>query len=189
MEFFEHVKSPPKRLVVYRDGGSDGSFERIRDHEVAAIRAAMCELNRKDQGPCPNGCQSKDPDCQGCKPPKITFVVAQKDHNMRVAPANECDAFKNNVPSGTLVDGFVTSYESSEETFDFLLIPQGGLKGTSKPMHYRVLANENSKSQEDPLTKELLYKITYEMAFQCKFLIDFLVLSHFPFCVSPDESL
>jgi eukaryotic translation initiation factor 2C len=174
---------------VYRDGGSDGSFERILEKEVAAIREAICEVNRadKDLDRCPLGCQSKNLDCEHCEPPRITFVVAKNDHNMRIVPVKGCDqAFKNNVPSGTLVDGHITSYGDSEDTFDFLLTPQGGLKGTSKPMHFCVLANENAlpphgMENASALTKEKLYQITYHMAFQCKFSSEFRLLPLSPF--------
>jgi eukaryotic translation initiation factor 2C len=145
-------------MVVYRDGGSDGSFDRIIDEEVHAVRQAISDL---DQG----GNESAN-----VSAPRITFLIAQNNHNMRVVPTKENDAIRNNVPSGTLVDEFSTS--DSNDTFDFLLTPQGGLKGTSKPIYYRVLLNENAKRPADfdgsPLTKEKLPQLTYHMAFQCK---------------------
>jgi hypothetical protein len=162
-------------MIVYRDGGSDGSLDTIRGQEVEAAREAICELNRSCKTfECPNNCEPRN--CEACKP-RITFIVAQNDHNMRIVPANERDAFKNNVPIGTLVDGSITSYESLDGSFDFLLTPQGGLKGTSKPMHYKVILNENSRApagyerDASGLTKEHLHEMTYFMAFQCKFLI------------------
>lgn len=172
IHFFVHFHAVPDRMIVYRDGGSDGSFDKIRDEEVPAVREAICEMNRSGNRYCPNDCDERN--CEACAP-KITFVVAQKDHNMRIVPSNACDAVRGNVPSGTLVDGYITSYEGMDETFDFLLVPQGGLKGTSKPMHYRVILNENAKpvvGHEDqctPLTKEKFFEITYNMAFQCTF--------------------
>jgi hypothetical protein len=120
-------------------------------------------------GACKLTCEGRDPHCDGCNPPKITFVVAQRDHNMCVVPAELNDAVKNNVPSGTLVDSLITSYGASDDMFDFLLTPQGGLKGTSKPMYYRVVTNENMVDEANPngLRKEDLYKIVYAMSFQC----------------------
>jgi len=47
---------------------------------------------------------------------------------------------------------------------------QGGLKGTSKPIYYRVLLNENAiwKASENctPLTKEMLQTCTYYQSYQ-----------------------
>jgi hypothetical protein len=172
IHFFVHFHAVPDRMIVYRDGGSDGSFDKIRDEEVPAVREAICEMNRSGNRSCPNDCEKRN--CEACAP-KITFVVAQKDHNMRIVPSDDREAVNGNVPSGTLVDGYITSYEGMDETFDFLLVPQGGLKGTSKPMHYRVISNENAKpvvgheGQSTPLTKEKFFEITYNMAFQCTF--------------------
>lgn len=46
----------------------------------------------------------------------------------------------------------------------------GGLKGTSKPIYYRVILNENAVWKPDahasPLSREILQMITYHMAFQ-----------------------
>ena len=122
---------------------------------MEAIRNAVCTLKRQ------NG--DSDPDNV-----RVTFVIAQKDHNFRLAPCEERDSFKNNVPSGTIVEGM--SYGKVDGTFDFLLTPQGGLKGTSKPMLYRVLLDENDSSPS-PLTKDLLCEMIYQMAFQCKLSI------------------
>ena len=144
-------------MIVFRDGGSDGTFQDIQDMEVQAIRDAIDELDELFG----NGTRTS---------PSITFVVAQKDHNMRIVPHRRDDAVRGNVPSGTLVDDYLTAYQSSENennAFDFLLTPQGGLKGTSKPMHYRVLLNENANAAK-PLTKQILYNIVYAMSFQCE---------------------
>lgn len=52
----------------------------------------------------------------------------------------------------------------------FFWFPEGGLKGTSKPIYYRVILNENAvwKPHADatPLSREILQLITYHMAFQ-----------------------
>jgi hypothetical protein len=69
-------------------------------------------------------------------------------------------------PEGTNMQLF----ELSDGGFDFLLVAHGGLKGTSKPIFYRTILNENFvwRKNEDstPLTKEMLQQCTYCMAFQ-----------------------
>ena len=57
------------------------------------------------------------------------------------------------------------------ESFDHLLTAQGGMKGTSKPIYYRVLLNENAfwgphdgTGEVTPLTKENLELCTYHMS-------------------------
>jgi hypothetical protein len=62
----------------------------------------------------------------------------------------------------------IESYESQDQANkDFLLTAHGGLKGTSKPVFYRVIVNENRmgdnrRSEETPL----MQSIVYEMSFQ-----------------------
>ena len=154
---------------------------------------------------CPNHEKCQQRGCLFCTP-RITFVVAQNEHNIRVVPAipprNPDPRKPENVPSGTVVDskimgfrnGMDLSSDNSGETttrlsdgtslqvfsstrqdsIDFLLTAQGGLKGTSKPVYYRCLLNENSVYGVDgypeakPLSKRMLEKITYHMAFQCE---------------------
>lgn len=54
--------------------------------------------------------------------------------------------------------------------FDFLLTAHGGLKGTSKPICYRVVLNENlvwkNASHVTPLTRDTLQEMTYHMSYQ-----------------------
>lgn len=65
----------------------------------------------------------------------------------------------------------------------FTMSLKGGLKGTSKSVRYSVLLNENAEwvlnknagwadgdysAAAQPLTKELLQSLTYEMGYQCK---------------------
>ena len=54
--------------------------------------------------------------------------------------------------------------------YDFLLTAHGGIKGTSKPIFYRVILNENVVWKPDahvsPLTKEIIQEMTYHMSYQ-----------------------
>jgi hypothetical protein len=127
----------------------------------------------------------------------IRIVPADRSRNTgpkRNKPAN--------VDSGTVVDSIIMGFRSgmdlsrdgseepivtqcgreslqmfsdkSDSSFDFLLTAQGGLKGTSKPVYFRVLTNENSvfkvkgSPQATQLTKKNIEKMTYHMAFQCE---------------------
>jgi hypothetical protein len=202
-----HTGKWPKRVLVYRDGASDGSFGDILSKEVGAIRRAFYEIRSIADASfiCPNHEKCQKRGCLFCTP-RITFVVAQNEHNIRVVPAiprRPPDARKpENVCSGTVVDthimgfrnGMDLSTDSSRETAtplsdgsslhvfsstrqdssDFLLTAQGGLKGTSKPVYYRTLLNENGVYGVDgyaaatPLLKGMMEKITYHMAYQCE---------------------
>jgi hypothetical protein len=121
-------------------------------------------------------------------------------HNIKICPATAGDSFKNNVPSGTCVDHTIVHFtdlslsdddrnspclserlfpnvDEQPSSFDFILTAHGGLKGTSKPVYYRVLQNDNlfmkplarvpgAPLSGTPLTKLQLEKMTYHMSFQ-----------------------
>jgi hypothetical protein len=183
----------PCRILVYRDGMSDGNFTKA-DDEIDSIRAAIKKLKLKE-------CECKS-GCSVCCPP-ITYVICQSQHSIRIVPATDREGYPVksggvNVHSGTVVDHTITELgalkiqddvpddfidqlkdkskvlfpsSSASSSYDFLLTAQGGLKGTSKPMYYRVRLNENanwgpSKSNVTPLTKETLENCTYHMSYQ-----------------------
>ncbi|KAK0472793.1 ribonuclease H-like domain-containing protein [Armillaria novae-zelandiae] len=110
----ENIKTLPKRLIFFRDGVSEGEFQRVLDQELPLLQDAC-----KDAGMNP--------------PPKITFVIVGKRHHMRGFGKNDKDKdFRSgNLLPGTVVDQGVTN----PVEFDFYLYGHGGILGTSKPMH------------------------------------------------------
>ncbi|VFQ59918.1 unnamed protein product [Cuscuta campestris] len=110
----------PMRIVVFRDGVSDGQFEIVLNEELIAMRNAIYT--------------------EGYEPP-ITFVVAQKRHQTRLFLPNS----SNNVPPGTVVDTIIVH----PTDFDFYLCSHFGGLGTSKPTHYYVLWDDNHFSSND----------------------------------------
>jgi eukaryotic translation initiation factor 2C len=110
---------PPKRIIFYRDGVSEGQFQQVLDIELPRLRAACAEMNMN---------------------PAITVIVVGKRHHVRMFPANPGDADRSgNCPAGTVVDREV----SHPTEFDFYLQSHGGLLGTSRPAHYSVLYDDN----------------------------------------------
>lgn len=161
----------PKRVVVYRNGISEGNFEELFASEIGALRKAFSELRRE---PCPRedgaGCMGLG--CVWCTPP-VTYIVALSQHNLQMAPAEPVFGKNHNllnVPSGTCIDHTVTPHterqecitpwpdsftpppecqlqvfeQSNSSGFDFLLTAQGGRKGTSKPIFYRVVSKSSA---------------------------------------------
>lgn len=103
--YSQHNRCKPVRVLVFRDGGSDGDFENILESEIPQIRQAFHNLARFE-----SDCQG--PTCQCC-PPSITFVVAQNDHSVKIVPSSKSpkpSGFRNNVWSGTLVDELITPF-------------------------------------------------------------------------------
>ena len=197
-EFKKRTGVPPQRIVVYRDGVSDGSLERVKLREVRTIRRAYLEFLQDGTNDCHTCSCCNNSGCLSCCPP-ITFLCCLVQHNIKICPATTADAVKNNVPSGTCVDHTIVHFtdlslsddkekmddiaderrfpqiEGTVPSFDFILTAHGGLKGTSKPVYYRVILNDNmsikplgpnSGTGGTPLTKLELEKMTYHMSFQ-----------------------
>ncbi len=112
----------PHRVIMYRDGVSEGQFMQVLQHELTAIREACIKL---------------EPDYK----PGITFIVVQKRHHTRLfcADKKEQSGRSGNIPSGTTVDIGITH----PTEFDFYLCSHQGIQGTSRPSHYHVLWDDN----------------------------------------------
>ncbi|CAK9182106.1 unnamed protein product [Ilex paraguariensis] len=125
----------PKKIVVFRDGVSEGQFDMVLNEELLDLKRAIYEEHY-----CPT----------------ITLVVAQKRHQTRLFLENERDGgASRNVPPGTVVDTtIVHPFE-----FDFYLCSHYGSLGTSKPTHYYVLWDEHN------FTSDQLQRLIYNLCF------------------------
>ncbi|KAL1701693.1 ribonuclease H-like domain-containing protein [Schizophyllum commune] len=123
--------SKPARIFVYRDGVSEGQFKQVKDEELPKLRAACRSL---------------------AVAPKITFVIATKRHNTRLNPLGNKDR-SGNAPAGSVID--TTIVDPVE--FDFYLQSHAGIQGTSRPVHYWVLRDENQ------LSADALQHFTYNL--------------------------
>lgn len=75
INFFEHLDEVPERVIVFRDGGSTGSFENIKAVEVKAVKEALAEMNLEYGRECPQNCADRN--CPSCALP-LTFIVSNK---------------------------------------------------------------------------------------------------------------
>ncbi|KAG6673180.1 hypothetical protein I3842_16G098200 [Carya illinoinensis] len=130
----------PKRIIFYRDGVSEGQFYQVLLFELDAIQKA---------------CASLEPNYQ----PPVTFVVVQKSHHKRLFANNHHD--HNTVDrSGNILPGTVVDSKICHTTeLDFYLCSHPGIKGTSHPVHYHVLWDENKFTADglQSLTNNLCY--------------------------------
>lgn len=130
----------PNKVVVYRDGVSEGQYKLVLEKELPAFTAAFNILYGKPE-----------------KHPKISIVVVGKRHHTRFYPtkAEDADDRTGNPKPGTIVDRGVTG----EKLFDFFLLAHQGLQGTSKPAHYVVIKDDNKfgADQLQGLTHNLCY--------------------------------
>jgi hypothetical protein len=130
----------PDRIIIYRDGVSEGQFNIVLQDELPQIINSFKKYS------------------QGGKPyrPKVTIVICGKRHHTRFFPTDANHADKNGNPkAGTVVDRGVTSVYD----FDFFLQAHGGLQGTTRPCHYYVVWDENGFNADtmQTLTHEVSY--------------------------------
>ncbi|XP_023760572.1 protein argonaute 2 [Lactuca sativa] len=125
----------PNRIVVFRDGVSDGQFDMVLNKEMVDMKKSLYTENYR---------------------PAITFVVAQKRHTTRLFLNNGNGI--GNVPPGTVVD--TTIVQPFE--FDFYLCSHFGGMGTSKPTHYSVIWDENGFTSDE--MQKLIYHLCFIFA-------------------------
>ncbi|KAG0016721.1 Eukaryotic translation initiation factor 2C [Podila clonocystis] len=133
--YYQTCGRKPERILVYRDGISEGQFSTVLKNEVASLRSGCRRLDVKYN-------------------PRVTFVVIQKRHHARFFLVNSQGADRSgNCQSGTYVDTtIVHPFE-----FDFYIQSHAGLLGTSRPTHYQVLQDDNKFTSDD------LQSLTYNL--------------------------
>ncbi|KAJ7084016.1 argonaute-like protein [Mycena belliarum] len=126
----------PDRVLVYRDGVSEGQFYIVIAEELPAMRAAFRKFTNYN--------------------PKLTIVICGKRHHTRFYPTEAKNAANDGNPkAGTVVDRGVTAvYE-----FDFFLQAHGGLQGTTRPTHYYVVHDEIG------FTADILQQLTHSVSY------------------------
>ena len=122
-EFNASTRIKPSRIVFYRDGISEGQYQQFLLSELPALRDAFAAIG------------------DGSYRPKLTFIVLHKRHQTRLfVEEPRAGDRSGNVPAGTVVDTDIC--HPSEH--DFFLMSHAGLQGTSRPVHYHVLLDENN---------------------------------------------
>ena len=70
IQFYKATRFKPARVILYRDGVSEGQFNHVLAHELMAVREACARLESSYQ-------------------PGITFIVVQKRHHTRLFCADK----------------------------------------------------------------------------------------------------
>ncbi|KAH8109367.1 Piwi-domain-containing protein [Phellopilus nigrolimitatus] len=124
-EYFKRMKTLPERVVVFRDGVSEGEFVQVLVAELPEIKAAFLSFKGYN--------------------PKLTIAICGKGHHVRFYPTRTEEADRTaNTRAGTLVDRGVTGVYDS----DFYLQAHAGLQGTVRSTHYTVIFDENRFSAD-----------------------------------------
>jgi len=121
--FIEFNKMPPRRLIFFRDGVSEGEYTNIATTELAAIQAAIKTI-------------------VGGRDYKIfvTFIVVGKRHHSVFFPRNENEGDrKGNCHPGLVVQDQVTGPMKN----DFYLQSHAAIQGTPRSAHYIILHDDN----------------------------------------------
>lgn len=126
-----------RKIIMFRDGVSEGQFQEVMQEEVAGIRRACVDIGKDMR-------------------PRITYIIVTKRHHTRFFPTSREQADRSgNVPPGTVVDTGITS----DEYYDFYINSHAGIQGTNKPSKYTVLIDEN-KIPPDAL-QAYIYRLTH----------------------------
>ncbi|KIM25526.1 hypothetical protein M408DRAFT_26081 [Serendipita vermifera MAFF 305830] len=127
-----------KRVIVFRDGVSEGQFAQVMEAEVRPILEALKGMSET------LGKMGIDHPI-----PRLTFIVVGKKHHIRFFPqpgSKMADRNDNSVP-GTVIDTDITTPEPN--LFDFYLQSHGSLLGTSRPAHYSVIYDDSGLSADE----------------------------------------
>lgn len=110
----------PTKIIIYRDGVSEGQFDQVLQHELVAVRSACTAVYA------------------GKPSPKLTLIVCNKRHNTRAFPTKKDDADERNgfnCKPGTVFDRGITQ----PKYWEFFLQAHPSLQGSAKSARYIVL--------------------------------------------------
>ncbi|EXJ79288.1 hypothetical protein A1O3_08790 [Capronia epimyces CBS 606.96] len=142
----------PDKILLYRDGVSEGQYQLVLDSELPHIRAACREMYPADHTR------------QGL--PLITIIVVGKRHNTRFYPTTLAQADrKGNPQNGTVVDRGVTEARN----WDFFMQAHSAIQGTARPAHYYVVHDEifHKRTGQSPFRNaaDALEDVTHNMCY------------------------
>uniref|UniRef100_A0A914HVZ9 Piwi domain-containing protein n=1 Tax=Globodera rostochiensis TaxID=31243 RepID=A0A914HVZ9_GLORO len=123
VNYFNEVRGDkPRRVVLYRNGCSEGQFKMILKYEVPLIKCAL--------------------EATGCVNATLTLIVSNKLQNMRFFNKNIQGNAKppdQNIQPGTVIDTAVVHPTNCE----FFLNSHRTLQGTARTPKYTVLYDDN----------------------------------------------
>lgn len=125
--------SYPERVVLYRDGVSDGQLEHVFKVELDKLRKVVEGIKEMSI--------------------KLTFVVVNKRIGARFYMKSG-DGFIN-PPPGTVIDDVVTR----QNRYDFYLISQSTRNGTINPTYYNIIYDKSGISPDKHQT--LAFKLCF----------------------------
>ncbi|RWS18865.1 Piwi1-like protein, partial [Leptotrombidium deliense] len=126
-KYFDKNRVLPQRVVVYRDGVSEGQIQHVYETELKKIKEA---IGSAVAGTGTGGTSDKL---------QLTFIIVNKRVNTRFFLCGEDPEYRNPTP-GTIVDTVVTR----KQRYDFYLVSQSVRQGTVSPTLYNIIEDESS---------------------------------------------
>ncbi|GMR63314.1 hypothetical protein PMAYCL1PPCAC_33509, partial [Pristionchus mayeri] len=115
-------------MIVYRQGVAEGFYAMCLGEEVPLMKALLAKNGAKDV--------------------KVTYIVVQKEHNIRLMPVHIDPREKptqQNITSGVVVDQEITHPRYRE----FFLNSHITLQGTARTPRYTVLCDDGNISMNE----------------------------------------
>lgn len=145
-------RSLPENIIVYRDGVSEGQYNKVIEEELPLLQEACKKTYPADQTK------------KGL--PRLAIVVVGKRHNTRFYPTTEQDSNRENPIPGTVVDRGV----SEARDWDFFLQAHSALQGTARPAHYFTVWDEifyprHPANSTGPGAADVLQDLTHKMCY------------------------
>lgn len=130
----KHNNCYPNRVIVYRDGVSEGQLDTVAKYEVKQMQAALKTI-------------VKDSEVE------LVVIVVHKRINTRLFQRSGPKL--SNPPPGTVVDSVIIK----PHLYDFYLVSQNIRQGTVSPTRYTVL--HDSKGMQPEHIQRLTYKLCH----------------------------
>ncbi|XP_054711719.1 piwi-like protein Ago3 [Uloborus diversus] len=137
-KYFEVNHRLPDKIVLFRDGVSDGQMEFVSKYEVEQLVSCFKHFSNDYS-------------------PSLSVVVVQKRINTRMYAVTSDQRGKSlsNPPPGSILDHTVTR----KKWYDFFLVSQHVRQGTVSPTHYVVIYDTSVMKPEH--MQKLAYKMTH----------------------------
>lgn len=129
----------PQRILIFRDGISEGQYAAYLGYEHNAVITACSRL-------------------QAGYRPLLLICVCAKRHNTRFFGQDRDVDRSGNLPSGLVVDRTVTH----PYAFDFFLQAHAGRVGTARPTHYICLLDEIAMTPD--MMQQLVNSLCYSFS-------------------------
>lgn len=142
----------PSKVLVYRDGVSEGQYETVVSEEMPQIKRAFEETYG------------------GTPMPQLAIIICGKRHNTRFYPTTMDDKVTDpksgNPRNGTYVDRGVTN---GSRLWEFFIQSHHSGLGTARPCHYIVVHDEIFRNTKVPSPlinpSDHLIKLTHNMCY------------------------